>query len=107
MARGNSSTGQELPEGHTAGPYSVLVSPGYINRQFLDIVPESGTECLARVFTDDRPEQAWADARLFAAAPELLHALEKLVDAVGSQPTISVDEADRIALAAIAKARGA
>lgn len=49
---------------------------------------------------------AEANARLIAAAPELLAALETLVNSVGNYPTISVDEADKIARAAIAKALG-
>lgn len=47
-----------------------------------------------------------ANASLIAAAPELLAALKMMVNAVGNKPVTSVDEAERIALGAIAKATG-
>ena len=45
-----------------------------------------------------------ADARLIAAAPDLLGALKTMINAVGNKPVTSVDEAERLAIAAIAKA---
>jgi len=43
------------------------------------------------------------DAHLFAAAEEMRDGCKALVDAVGRKPTISVDEADDIARAALSK----
>jgi hypothetical protein len=52
------------------------------------------------------PAKIEADAHLIAAAPDLLAALKAMVNAVGNHPVTSVDEAERIALAVIAKAEG-
>jgi hypothetical protein len=51
----------------------------------------------------DRAEND-ANTHLIAAAPDLLASLKVLINAVGNHPVTSVDEAERIALAAIAKA---
>lgn len=53
----------------------------------------------------EKDEQAQADARLIAAAPDLLEALEPFSELVGRSP-LQLNEMMRKAKAAIAKARG-
>jgi hypothetical protein len=54
---------------------------------------------------DIQPRQARANARLIAAAPDLLKALKRITEALGSSPVIWADEALE-ARAAIAKTEG-
>ena len=51
-------------------------------------------------------EQCWADARLIAAAPDLLEALKEIVDAADGAGWEQLDPSFKKARAAIAKATG-
>lgn len=54
----------------------------------------------------DTPEQAESNARLIAAAPELLEALKAILSLVGNANTTTTELTLRQARAAIAKAEG-
>ena len=94
---------------HTPGPWFVSMKP--------DWDEDSGMgpavyDCDGGVFAvvDDEPETIArpfyeADAHLIAAAPEMLEALERLVEECGPQ-TIEPDLALEFARAVIRKARG-
>lgn len=78
---------------HTAGPWKVVPFVNHFDIQF-----EDDGECIAEhVYTE-------ADARLIAAAPDLLEALRECVGQLGSFPK-SVIAKDN-AYAIIAKATG-
>ena len=79
---------------HTPGPW--LVMSGAYEDRFTEIVTEPGGPLIARVFTDD--------ARLIAAAPDLLAALERI--AAGTLDLPDSFHVQQIARAAIAKAKG-
>jgi hypothetical protein len=87
---------------HTPGPW-VFVQDGLtlVRGVSDDDCHQVVADCASDFMTNAECE---ANARLIAAAPDMLKALHKMVNAVGSRPTISVDEADAIAKAAIAKA---
>ena len=63
-----------------------------------------GTETLAVCNIGATTAEAWADARLIAAAPDLLAALEMALDA--SQNCIGDVSWEDTAIAAVARARG-
>lgn len=90
----------------TPGPYSVLQNDKDDTRVTVFLVVAQGSEKLLAVAKVGRA----ADAELFAAAPDLLAALEMLAGVVGEQPVGAVDDGSIYALAiahaAIAKARG-
>lgn len=108
---------------HTPGPWYVLdfrathlVDQGWIcpaidrilitNKQAKEIEACAGADCvIARIQFDNRPEQLTefnlADARLIAAAPELLEALKGVLH-IADRETNEFDAAR----AAIAKAEG-
>lgn len=95
--------------GHTPGKWSVEQTNGFVRNvcvtsDFLDI-DRNTLACFGPV---DNP-WAQSNARLFAAAPELLTALRDLCDAI-PEPTLAADPPlaawEQIARAAIAKAEG-
>lgn len=104
---------------HTPGPFHV--GPEYQGRPSLDVLDQNGdgvarvhdwVRSRVEVITDfDDPvieisrEQAHADALLLAAAPELLFALEGMLDAHQCQD--STCQFEQVAKAAINKAYGA
>lgn len=94
-------------ERHTPGPWTAHIN---LRKLRYDIHAESW-RTLARVYLNDEPEllrQGHANARLIAAAPDLLQACEALVAAF---PRSALDDdvaysAWRAGRRAIAKARG-
>lgn len=60
---------------HTPGPWRLIdvSEPDYIK----EVLSDDG-RCIAEVIESDKPETVWANARLIAAAPELLEVLEKV-----------------------------
>jgi len=82
-----------MSNGHTPGPWSIDKEERWVIHE-----PEgkSGTLVVPEIYLDD--DEAIANARLIAAAPELLEALECLLKA-------GHDDVRAMALAAIAKAR--
>lgn len=91
---------------HTPGPW--------IADQLVDGYDIHAAETRFRVATASDPEMVWGaigreeDARLIAAAPELLEALEKIVRMFeGADDTVwAVEDYHQKARAAIAKAKG-
>ena len=89
---------------HTPGPWVVY--------EFVDGYDIRAPEAECWVTTASDPEAVWGavgreeDARLIAAAPELLEALEKVVSFVDAGEGTWTVEEQNIARAAIAKARG-
>lgn len=86
--------------GHTPGPWSVEQNGFYksavtANKGLAHLTWKAGTDRMSR-------EEIEANARLIAAAPDLLMALENLENDAGQIP----DHAWKIVKAAIAKARG-
>lgn len=101
---------------HTPGPW--VVDEKWPNTRFPSYMPISGAigqpqehRALANVVTaigGERYEEGEANARLIAAAPDLLKALERLVLMVSILPPAMDEPGSAIAIsrAAIAKARG-
>ena len=86
---------------HTPGPWRYEYEPGYCG----ELLAEASGTTLAEFVT----EPSEANARLIAAAPELLEALKLMVEQFtkGSAPSTVKDSEARIkAHAAIAKATG-
>lgn len=91
---------------HTPGPWSVEkcvanhLHPYYEQGTIIQTVDsEVADECIATIEVSERDE---ANAYLIAAAPELLEALEGLVENIPHHDSVSWDKAH----AAIAKAKG-
>lgn len=89
---------------HTPGPW--FISEQYRKLHGIDSVLvasriENGAPGIARVFVAGLGSQFEANARLIAAAPELLEALETIITSTAPRRSLV-----RIARAAIAKARG-
>lgn len=87
---------------HTPGPWDTDLSEH--DHPYQDIAVRSGTRTICRVWIDDAPVHDYnaeqlANARLIAAAPELLEALRNLVEAATHHQAC--------ARAALAKARAA
>lgn len=82
----------------TPGPWKVTQPPHDPNAY--DVASEAGG-VLAKL-----PWCTKANAQLMAAAPDMLAALELIRDSGGFKDGTSVEELQRIAVAAIAKARG-
>lgn len=89
--------------GHTPGPWAVDDNGNVVGADANGtprVLPDGWPEVVAEVYED-------SDARLIAAAPDLLQALQRLLDdyryvALGAEKEGLVEEAD----AAIAKATG-
>lgn len=73
-------TTHETSPAHTPGPFQVFVSPG--DQLYLAQVDENGSQVrhLCSLTRDDQPGENAANARLFAAAPDLLRACEYTID---------------------------
>ena len=112
MTRG--SVGQAAPS-HTPGPW-VVTQLARINARSVVVDADEGRRRIAKIaLSATLPETDQANARLIAAAPELLSALEGLLDhhhvvarAAGDSPG-DPDQAPEViaARAALAKAKGA
>jgi len=83
-----------MSNGHTPGPWSIDKEERWVIHE-----PEgkSGTLVVPEIYLDD--DEAIANARLIASAPDLLEALECLLE-------MGHTKAGDLARAAIAKARG-
>lgn len=107
MKRNTDTTDQESHEqtGHTPGPWQVVEAS-----EFIIIHADEGAISVAGMPTEyEDKATVLADARLIAAAPELLEACKKLLEStwdivVPSHPTLANTQAQ--AQAAIAKAGG-
>ena len=94
---------------HTPGPWFVSMKPDWDEDGWMGV---GVYDCDGGVYAvvDDEPETiarpfCEADARLIAAAPEMLEALERLVEAAGPQ-MVEPDLALEFARTVIRKARG-
>ena len=88
---------------HTNGPWSRIIADGYIVRH-PQIYSDKGPVANATWLGDSRLDELNANARLMAAAPELLDVAEMVL----ALATIDTSpELIKAATAAIAKARGA
>lgn len=103
---------------HTAGPWFVSHS-GYANAPFVIFAgsrspnytsefPLSGVNAIAEIFHDESPahEEQAANARLMGAAPDLLEALETLLDVSDFATNSKIGEIHLHVMAAIRKAKG-
>ena len=90
---------------HTPGPWAYIVPDGHVVRH-PQIYSDFGPVANATWLGENKLDQLKANARLIAAAPELLEALELLVDNPYRDGTESDERLRRIARAAIAKATG-
>lgn len=87
---------------HTPGPWDRIIADGYTVRH-PQIYSDTGPIANATFLGNNRLDELNANARLIAAAPDLLEALEALLDYEnGIQKSI----AEQMARAAIAKAGG-
>ena len=87
---------------HTPGPWNRIIADGYTVRH-PQIYSDTGPVANATWLGDGRLDELNANARLIAAAPELLEALEALLD---YENGIQKAKAEQMARAAIAKAGG-
>ena len=76
---------------HTQAPWSMILAP-------LQVVTDSSIICTIEPSNPDK----YANARLIAAAPELLNVLELIMSSKNAWPDGALDKA----ISAIAKARG-
>jgi hypothetical protein len=92
---------------YTPGPWKVNdVAPEEIYA-YARTGPNAGAPgCVAMVYTHDFPAQAGPNARLMAAAPEMLGALKHLLHRYRYFEKNDQDAAIRQSIAAIAKAEG-
>ena len=84
---------------HTPGPW-IVVSRGMFSPKVVD------ANSLGICHTTYAPTGAEANARLIAAAPDLLEALKEIVDAADGAGWEQLDPSFKKARAAIAKATG-
>ena len=84
---------------HTPGPWRAVPNAPGIS----DTVIDSGRRVVADVISRKSTDELRANARLIAAAPELLDALEGLLNAL---PSATTHPAIKAARAAIVKATG-
>lgn len=95
---------------HTPGPW-VISNPNKIWNEAFRIIAQCGHVEVARVSTDGQRNDSLinlANARLIAAAPKLLTALEKLLEHYGETVVdgIGIEHDSQAAHAAIKEARG-
>lgn len=76
------------------------------NLQVIAVAHEHMADAPDLIYQTLPREQCVANARLIAAAPDMLAALRTMLNAIGNYPVTSVDEAERIALAVLAKVEG-
>lgn len=86
---------------HTPGPWSVEIDHRNNDPEFIRAHVDGEIYDLASVLCDETGN-ATANARLIAAAPDLLHALQM----IDSNAAESVEWIRRVARTAIAKAKG-
>lgn len=95
---------------HVAGPWTLV--PGKFGYMDVDAKAHRAlAQVVWRMEGDDRTAECEANAHLIAAAPDLLNALKKAVDALNTARKFRVNETDSYAIAAlcdavIAKAEG-
>jgi hypothetical protein len=89
---------------HTPGPWRDEM--GAFGIQILAYDPEGETIRLADMPADETDDETQANARLIAAAPELLEALRLIARSDGFKDGTWVGELQEIARKAIAKAEG-
>ena len=87
---------------HTPGPWARIIADGYTVRH-PQIYSDTGPIANATWLGDGRVDELNANARLISAAPDLLAALEALLD---YENGIQKAKAEQMARAAIAKAGG-
>ena len=87
---------------HTPGPWGRIIADGYTVRH-PQIYSGTGPVANATWLGDGRVDELNANARLISAAPDLLAALEALLD---YENGIQKAKAEQMARAAIAKAGG-
>ena len=87
---------------HTPGPWGRIIADGYTVRH-PQIYSDTGPIANATWLGDGRVDELNANARLISAAPDLLAALEALLD---YENGIQKAKAEQMARAAIAKAGG-
>ena len=89
---------------HTPGPWTVTLSFDATMRReiWTEIDRETGYRELVALIPDAEGEHINGDARLIAAAPDLLHALQM----IDSNAAESVEWIRRVARTAIARATG-
>ena len=90
---------------HTPGPWAYIVPDGYVVRH-PQIYSDFGPVANATWLGENKLDQLKSNARLIAAAPELLEALEEIVSAADGDGWSQLDADLRKARAAIAKATG-
>ena len=90
---------------HTPGPWAYIVPDGHVVRH-PQIYSDFGPVANATWLGENKLDQLNANARLIAAAPELLEALEEIVSAADGDGWSQLDADLRKARAAIAKATG-
>ena len=94
---------------HTPGPWHMDTIKGFPTAIGVGLEPESGARAIAILSRDSHSskEHQEANARLIAAAPELLEACTAALDRLSVIPTFSPDrKAIALLQAAIAKAEG-
>lgn len=91
-----------MPHSFTPGPWGRIIADGYTVRH-PQIYSDTGPVANATWLGDGRLDELNANAQLIAAAPELLAALEALLD---YENGIQKAQAEQMARAAIAKAGG-
>lgn len=87
----------------TQGPWSI--APRDTNRRVVDASGHS--VAVASPLGNDRKDEAFANARLIAAAPDMLAALRAMVALLPHTDDADVEAVVQAARAAIAKAEGA
>ena len=90
---------------HTPGPWAHINPDGYTVRH-PQVYSDTGPVCNATWLGDGRINELRANARLIAAAPEMLVALQEIVAAADGDGWSQLDATLAKARAAIAKATG-
>ena len=90
---------------HTPGPWAHINPDGYTVRH-PQVYSDTGPVCNATWLGDGRINELRANARLIAAAPETLEALQEIVAAADGEGWSQLDATLAKARAAIAKATG-
>ena len=96
---------------HTLGPWHFYAETNSVDPNWHHVANESRMRILANVHIEPGNQMDLANARLMAASPSLLEALEYLLDDVdchcdGDDRSMTLDITAGRARAAIAKARG-